>query len=753
MGRAGQGGTSPVPWWWAWRRAVGEGPVVFWGAEWAGMHVFLGPVPCRLIPPAEDEAGGRVAERPPGRRETVAAPDSALRDERRRWLVPGLLALVLAVSLLSGLGGAVALSAHEALVTATARNMLEGRPVRLADGSRPSPFLVPNFNDEPRLRKTPLPYWLVAGVGRLAALWDGGPDGIPEWAARVPSALASLATVGVLAWLVGRERGWTEGWLAASALGTMVGFLLWARRAMAEAPLTFFTTASLAAAWTAARRPGGPGRAGWLAAAGLAAGLAVLAKGPVPLLFLPGPLLVLAVWGLARRLRGGRPMGGARHEAHGAQEAASAVPKRAARAGPPVEGPPLGVESAGRDRAGPRTLRWTVLGVGLAVVVFLATALPWPLYVWLRVPEAGSVWFAQSVGRAVGEFGHEEPPWFYLLRLPVLVLPWTYFVFHGMMVAVRRAWARPGDRPWFLFVGAWLAVPLIGFSLAAGKQDHYLVPALPAAAVYAGLAMKALFAPAPEAAGRAARPDGSRGRRAALAHGLAFVAAGVAAVVYVARAHRGPAEAGAWAGSLLAAGGLAAVVLARRRGALPAYAALGATVLLVFPLAWTRLGGPLDKAGPARRFGREVARLVPAGAPVFFLGERNATVIYYAHRPIPLATDGRSLVRPAAEGGEVGDGTGLFVITRTPAPPAPLAPAAPSASSAPPDRPARTALVRWRLVASETVEGNPNRGFWLFRLAAAGERSDLEARGAGTEKAGPRGTDTEPVSRGAQDHG
>ena len=144
---------------------------------------------------------------------------------------------------------------HEALVADTARNMVLDRPVERADGSRPNPWLVPNFNGSDRLRKTPLPYWLVAGLSMAAG-------GVSEWTARLPSTVSATGTVLVLLVLL---RRWTDrrtAYLGAAMLATSVGFLVSAREAQADMLMTFFTTASLASLWMAVERQGRAGSAG-----------------------------------------------------------------------------------------------------------------------------------------------------------------------------------------------------------------------------------------------------------------------------------------------------------------------------------------------------------------------------------------------------------------------------------------------------------------------------------------------------------
>lgn len=127
---------------------------------------------------------------------------------RCRWTGPVGLAFFLAAAFLVNLGSEVPLGSHEGLLAETTRNMVLDRPVTLADGSHPSPWLIPNFDGMMRLRKTPLPYWLAAGCAKI-----GGE--VNEWTARLPSALAAIGTAILVAALSWRRYGRTHALLLA----------------------------------------------------------------------------------------------------------------------------------------------------------------------------------------------------------------------------------------------------------------------------------------------------------------------------------------------------------------------------------------------------------------------------------------------------------------------------------------------------------------------------------------------------------
>ncbi|MCX5682289.1 MAG: glycosyltransferase family 39 protein [Planctomycetota bacterium] len=523
------------------------------------------------------------------------------------WLAPLALAALMGGLLFVGLGNSQPLRTHEALLAETARNMHLDRPVQLADGSRPSPWLVPNFNDSPRLRKTPLPYWTVAGLAYLTGAVD-------EWTARLPSALAALATALIVLALVRRWDGRLAGLAAAAALVTSAEFLIVARSALADMPLTLFCTASLAAAWMAVET-GGARRLAWLLATGVAAGLAMLAKGPVPAVVLPLPFAVAAVVMISRLVRPKEPQ-----KARGAAWA------------------------------------WTLGGAAAGTLLFLAILLPWPAYVMLHVPQAADIWRAESVDRSTGDYGHQEPFYFYFIRLPLLLAPWTIFFIHGLVLAARRARREPAARAWLIFVGAWFVGTLGAISVAAGKQDHYLLPLVPACAVYIAMSLRHWLEPATPEIERA-------GRWLIGGHAAALLVIAVAGGIAYALMRGGWIGGGPLAkmqdslgyGLLLmalpaAAGSALALAYARLGRVRLSLAILIGTFAAMFLAASCTLIGMTDRATVAADFGRQVRREVPADAPLFSLADSNHTVIYYAGRPIPILPAASSVQEELARG-------------------------------------------------------------------------------------------------------
>jgi 4-amino-4-deoxy-L-arabinose transferase-like glycosyltransferase len=328
-------------------------------------------------------------------------------------------------------------------------------------------WLVPSLHGQTYLHKPPLLYWLVmAGYGLF---------GVHDWAARAVAAAAAWLTV-VAVWWWGRwAAGPRAGLLAGAVLCLMPEFLYRGRMLTMNGLLALCVTVALAAGYRALAGSGR--RVGWWAIAGVAAGLGVLAKGPVA--------LVLA-----------------------------AVPLAAAAC------------------LDPRLRRPGVIGVTVFLAAAAGTAGPWFAAVAVAEPEfAYEFFWLHHVTRFVDSLDHAEPFWFYLPYLAVGTLPWALVLLPLARSLGRRRWEVASRRPAVLGVGllagAWA---VCFFSLADCKRAVYLVPALPPLALALGCALDALVprgrlagAVAAVAAWRSGVARNAAAVVLALALGLAFV--------------------------------------------------------------------------------------------------------------------------------------------------------------------------------------------------------------------------------------
>ena len=173
-----------------------------------------------------------------------------------------------------GLDRSGLLSADEPRYAAIARTM-----------SQTGDWITPRLSGQPWFEKPALLYWM-SGLGFEMGLGD-------ELGPRLPIALSSLLFLAFFWWILRRMFGERASWYASVILATSAGWLAYSRIAVADVPMS----AAFAAAVLLVLRPRITSRVAL--AAGALLGIAVLAKGLVPLvLFLP------ALWTLRKQLSG-----------------------------------------------------------------------------------------------------------------------------------------------------------------------------------------------------------------------------------------------------------------------------------------------------------------------------------------------------------------------------------------------------------------------------------------------------------------
>jgi len=263
------------------------------------------------------------------------------------------------------------------------------------------------LNGADRFDKPIFIYWCQAAL--MAVL---GPH---DWVARMPSALAVLAaTFGV--WrFASRHWGEAAGQRAAFMLGSSLGLLAIGRAATADGMLNALLIATGLCLWTFATS--GSRRA--LRWAYVWCGLGLLTKGPVALL-IPG--VTLLIWSLLT------------------------------------------------DRG--RTA-WQALWEPTGWLLLLVIAAPWYLYALQRHEMAfvEGFFLKHNVQRFTGTLeGHGGNSLYYLIVLPLLLLPWSPGCLR-LLGDVRAQWAAPLQR----FLWIWVLFVLGFFSLSGTKLPHYML--------------------------------------------------------------------------------------------------------------------------------------------------------------------------------------------------------------------------------------------------------------------------------------
>ena len=221
--------------------------------------------------------------------------------------------------------------------------------------ARSGDWITPRLWGQPWFEKPALLYWMTAAAYRAGLGADLAP--------RLPVALVSVAFLFFFGYRLGREFNPRTGWFGAVLLGTGGGWLGYSAIGVTDIPMAaFFSAAMLLTLPWVARRD-----ARLLPAAAALLGIAVLAKGLVPL------VLTLPVLWIGRR-------------------------------------------------------RWRDLVRPAVPASFLATALPWYLLCYLRNGRLfldKFIWEHHFGRFASDALLHAQPWWFYVPVLLAALLPWT----------------------------------------------------------------------------------------------------------------------------------------------------------------------------------------------------------------------------------------------------------------------------------------------------------------------------------------
>lgn len=433
-------------------------------------------------------------------------------------------------------------------------------------------WISPTLNGVLFLNKPPLLYWLIASCYSVF--------GVHEASARLPGALAGLATA-VLLVALGRELwGMRAGLLAAAAWLAMPATWIELRFVRPDSLLAAAVTAACLASVRLVRADAERGKRAflWLQAA-LAAGM--MAKGAVaPLLWAPAMAALIAVTGrldVLRRLL-------APH-------------------------------------------RWWL---------FFALAAPWHVvaafrhegFLWDYIIQQHFLFFfdmkvpRDSIPVSLGTF------W---AAFSARAFPWTAV----LALAAPAAWRLPrGTGQSLALLGGWIGGTLLLFSAAASRLEHYCVPALPGCALAIGGLLDRL------PAGRAWRAAVAAAL-AAPALGLAFAAAALGDLIentaLAAEAERlvplGATYLAATAAGLLAAG----VMAWRRPHAVPYVCAVTALTLTPLLHQGFQIAAPYRSSDPVAALVRAVgdgSSTVVFEAPIEY--QHVAGLVFYLRRPVLL---------------------------------------------------------------------------------------------------------------------
>lgn len=290
-------------------------------------------------------------------------------------------------------------------------------------------FIVPSLNYEVYHHKPPVLFWLINVVWSIA--------GVSLYAAMIVPYLVSFALLLLTARLAHRlfPKEPHAGLIAIAFLGGSLPFVIYANLIMFDLLLSVFVVLGITAIWDFVK----DSRQSHLLILGVAIGAGILTKGPVMLLHLAFVLLGARFWYCTR-------------------------------------------ENCDRNLSTRHLIKPIVFAILFGALIALSWAIPAAILGGKEF--ADKIFWGQTAGRMVNAFDHQRPIYWYLMFIPVFVLPWALSATLWKGVKNFVTSCTPEDTEIKRFLSIWIIPLFIAFSLISGKQIHYLVPLMPAIALF-----------------------------------------------------------------------------------------------------------------------------------------------------------------------------------------------------------------------------------------------------------------------------
>jgi 4-amino-4-deoxy-L-arabinose transferase-like glycosyltransferase len=305
---------------------------------------------------------------------------------------------------------------HECFVSITAHEML-------ASGN----WVWPTCDGQPRLVKTPLSYWLVAGLAKITGRVD-------ELTTRLPSVIFAVLSVGAILYFVNYCVSFRTSLICAGVWATSLDYIRHAHNARPEMVMTSFIVLALLSFYSAVITQSRKRQIAYALVFWLSFALSNLAKGPMPL-----PLVLVPIFFYIAIFRKWK-----------------VLPKLL-----PIIGP----------------------------LIFLGIVLPWPLAIAHKLNWDIRLWKTEFVDRFLGEYASGNKQWYYYLPTMFLfIIPWVVFLPMALAAPFYRVWNK--KRPVMQFLWLWFVAGLIFLTISGGKRQHYILPLMPAAAIIIGIVIE-----------------------------------------------------------------------------------------------------------------------------------------------------------------------------------------------------------------------------------------------------------------------
>ncbi|MCX5632909.1 MAG: glycosyltransferase family 39 protein [Phycisphaerae bacterium] len=328
-------------------------------------------------------------------------------------LIIACLAFAVIVSYWSLLGEP--LDDHECLVSVTAREMLQT-----------GDWLLPKFDGQVRLQKTPLCYWLVASVAKVTGKVD-------EFSARLPSACFAVLSVAAILYFVSQWLGIEIAILSAAVWISSLAFLKYSHSARPEMALCSLVTISMLSFYSGLLTQSKRHRISYMLLFWISFALAMLAKGPAPLaLIIPPIFLYFAAFRQWRKIKITLPI--------------------------------------------------------IGTILFLLIVLPWPIMAVEKISGSLAFWKREFIDRFAGDYASGRKPfWYYLMVVFLFAAPFSAFVPYTVAAPFYSVWEKKRPAMWYLWL--WFIVQIAVMTISGGKRQHYILSAFPAFSILVGICL------------------------------------------------------------------------------------------------------------------------------------------------------------------------------------------------------------------------------------------------------------------------
>jgi 4-amino-4-deoxy-L-arabinose transferase-like glycosyltransferase len=450
------------------------------------------------------------------------------------------------------------LTKHECFVSITAREIL-------ASGN----WVIPTCNGQPRVQKTPLSYWLVAGLAKVTGQVD-------ELTSRLPSAVFAFLSAAAIVYFLNRLLSLRIAVLSAAVWATSLGYIRYSHDARAEMALTFFILLCFLSFYSAVITKSRKRQIVYMLVFWTSFGLANLAKGPAPLVYVPVPLFLYVA--LFRQWK--------------------KIPK--------------------------------LLPV-LGVIIFLAIVLPWPLAIAHKLNWDMTVWKREFVDRFLGTYRPgDKPSYYYLYTMFQFIIPWVAFLPIALTAPFYRVWEK--RQPVMQFLWLWFVVDLVLITICGGKRQHYIMPLMPAMAILISILIEDMVFVRKAYTAKQAK-------NILRNHIIVIIAGALAGPIYIARTHpQILTEIVILSIIMLIVSVAVAILFARRQAAIGCTAAFGGVVIIAM-ISCLFFLGQLDHDRYSRDFSRRAAEIVPQSSKLVAYEYIPMTAVHYFGRAIPVVAD------------------------------------------------------------------------------------------------------------------